>query len=123
MEENTITKMNSNIEMMGYTNEIEDPGEERGNKNDEGKLRYDLLPSKELEKIVKVLTFGAEKYGAGNWQLVESARERYTAGLMRHLEKYRQGEEIDAESGLEHLAHLATNAMFLMWFEENKNKK
>ncbi len=94
--------------------------EEKGKKNDDGKLRYDLLPSKELEKIVKVLTFGAEKYGVSNWQLVEGARDRYTAGLMRHLEKYRQGEKIDTESGLEHLAHLATNAMFLMWFEENK---
>ena len=32
-----------------------------------------------------------------------------------------QGEEFDKESGLSHLSHMATNALFLDYFEEKKN--
>ena len=32
----------------------------------------------------------------------------------------RKGNYLDEESGLSHLSHLATNVLFLMWFEKNK---
>ncbi len=44
-------------------------------KNDLGKLRWDLLPMEQVEKVVEVLTKGAEKYTANNWQNLEDGRK------------------------------------------------
>jgi hypothetical protein len=90
-----------------------------GMKYDNGKLRWDLLPIEEVEKVVDILTFGAQKYADNNWQNVDNANERYYAALMRHLTAWRKGEKIDPESGREHLAHVACNIVFLMWLDNN----
>ena len=87
------------------------------------KLRWDLLPVECTEEIVKVLTMGAAKYSANNWQLVEDATERYYAAALRHLAAWRQGEHKDPESGLSHLSHVLCNVTFLLWFEKEKEKK
>lgn len=88
-----------------------------GRKDDLGKLRYDLLPPNALREVVKVLTYGAAKYAPDNWQVVDDAKARYTAALMRHFEAWRDGETLDPDSRLPHLAHAACNALFLLWFE------
>ena len=88
-----------------------------GKKNDEGKNRLDLIEPEFIEAVGQVLTFGAEEYGPNNWQNVEDAENRYYAAAMRHLMAYRKGEKTDPESKLPHLAHVATNMMFLMHFE------
>lgn len=92
----------------------------KGKKFDKGKLRWDLLPFREVEQIVDILTFGAEKYEPNNWQKVET--ERYEAALMRHFSAYKQGEGIDAESKRSHLALLACNVLFLLYKENEGNK-
>lgn len=91
-----------------------------GKKNDEGKNRLDLIEPEFIETVGKVLTFGAEEYGPNNWQQVEDAENRYYAAAMRHLMAYRKGEKIDPESKLPHLAHVATNMMFLLHFEREE---
>lgn len=93
-----------------------------GLKYDGGKLRYSLIPPVALSALAKVLTFGAIKYAPNNWQLVEDGEERYLDALYRHLEAYRSGETIDAESGLTHLSHAITNIAFLLHFEQNQPK-
>ena len=93
-----------------------------GRKDDKSKLRWDLLPIECVEDVVKVLTMGASKYAPNNWQLVENANERYYAALLRHLSAWRQGESVDPESGLNHLAHVMCNITFLLWFEKEKEK-
>jgi len=90
---------------------------EPGLKYDTGKLRWDLLPIDCVEDVVKILSFGANKYGPNNWQGVEE--DRYYAALMRHLSASRQGELNDEESGLSHLAHAMCNVVFLLWFEKH----
>lgn len=90
-------------------------------KYDDGKLRWDLAPFKEFEQVVEVLTFGANKYRDNGWMSVET--HRYQAALMRHFAAYMRGESVDPESGLSHLAHAATNAIFLMWKENNAQNK
>lgn len=67
--------------------------------------------------ILSVLEFGAVKYGPNNWQKVENAVTRYRDAAMRHLLAYHEGEEIDPESGLPHLAHMGCCLMFLLWFD------
>lgn len=91
-----------------------------GLKYDTDKLRWDLLQYDCIEDVVKILTFGAEKYGPNNWKDVTPFEDRYFAALMRHLVASRNGETTDPESGLSHLAHAACNIMFLCWYEKNK---
>lgn len=87
-------------------------------KYDGGKLRWDLLPIEQIEKIVEVYTFGAQKYAPNSWQQLDNGRERYYAALLRHLCSWRKGETTDHESKLPTLAHVAWNAIALMYFDE-----
>lgn len=84
---------------------------------------WQFLP--EVEQLVDILQYGGEKYPAedgSNWRRVEGANKRYTSALMRHLSAYLQGEKVDPESGKSHLAHMITNALFLMWFDRNEKE-
>ncbi len=89
-----------------------------GMKFDAGKLDYTLVPWDGLEEIVKVLEFGAKKYARDNWQQVENADTRYLAAAFRHLVAYNQGERIDDETGLSHLAHAGCCLLFLLSLEK-----
>lgn len=87
-------------------------------KQDSGKLRYDLMPFDALDKVAEVLTYGIKKYPKPeeNWRVNSSKKDikRYEAALLRHYSAMSQGEEIDKESGLPHIAHIATNALFII---------
>lgn len=87
-----------------------------GEKYDAGKPDWSLLPLGAVEEVVKVLGFGASKYAPDNWQQVPNAQRRYFAALCRHLVAHQSGERDDPETGLSHMAHVATNALFLVWF-------
>ena len=91
-----------------------------GKKYDEGKLRWDLLPLKEVEDIVKIYTFGAEKYGENTWQKVSNGYNRYKAAMFRHLMEFEKGNINDEESGLNHLAHMAWNAIAMLYLSKPK---
>lgn len=86
---------------------------EIGIKYDENKIDWTLVPWKEMEEVVKVLTHGAIKYSPDNWKKVDP--ERYRKALLRHIFSYIGGEVIDQDSGLNHMAHVICNALFLMW--------
>lgn len=91
---------------------------EKAIKNDmkDNKLRWDLLPLKLVEEVVKVFSFGAKKYAPDTWQNLENGYQRYKAALFRHMVSYEKGETHDPESGLHHLAHMAWNALAMMYF-------
>lgn len=91
-----------------------------GRKDDQDKIRLDLIEPEFIESVGKVLTFGASKYEPNNWQNVEDGEDRYYAAVLRHLMAYRKGEEKDPESGLSHLEHAACNIMFLLHFEREE---
>lgn len=83
--------------------------------NSKGKTRFELLPIEALAEVAKVLQYGTVKYGRDNWwngmpwlELAGSALRHIFAWLMR--------EEHDRESGLPHLAHAATNILFLLTY-------
>jgi len=88
-----------------------------GRKDDRGKPQWDLLPVASVRSIVEVLTFGAKKYAPNAWQSVPEARRRYYAATMRHLAAWWEGERLDEESGLPHLAHAGCCLLFLLAFE------
>jgi hypothetical protein len=83
-------------------------------KADAGKAPWQLLPWEALADVVAVLAHGASKYGANTWQTVPDGQERYFGALMRHVTAWKFGEERDPDSGLHHLAHVATNALFIL---------
>lgn len=91
-----------------------------GLKLDSQKNRWDLLPFGALESVVRVLTFGAAKYSAGNWRHVDDWQSRYFAAALRHLVAYEQGEVTDPESGLPHLAHAICCALFMLDLSKGK---
>lgn len=99
-----------------------------GKKNDklDGKLRWELLPLPLIEEIVKVYTFGATKYDDNSWQTLPNGENRYKAAMLRHLVAYDKGEVNDPESGINHLAHVAWNAIAMLHLslkEHTKNKE
>ena len=90
---------------------------EQGRKDDSSKLRYSLLPVGTVNQVVQVLEFGSIKYSEGNWQKVPNAKTRYYDAALRHIDAWWQGEKVDSETGLPHLAHAICCLMFLMWFD------
>lgn len=93
-----------------------------GVKLDQGKLRYDLLPWKAIEGLVRVLSFGARKYTANGWRTVPDALTRYEAALLRHLAAIKRGEQVDPESGLRHIDHILCNVAFLSELMDDQEK-
>lgn len=88
-----------------------------GAKLDSGKMQADELLGMFANAIVEVLKvgqFGADKYSLGGWQLVSDGEKRYANAMLRHWLKRKQGEEIDPDSGLLHLAHEAWNALAIL---------
>lgn len=87
--------------------------EGEGRKFDGGKPRLELLPGDALLEVSKVLAFGARKYGDRNWEQGMSWG-RVVGALLRHLFAWFGGEDKDPETGLNHTAHVACNALFLL---------
>lgn len=94
-----------------------------GIKHDQGKPLWNLLPWKAVEQIVLVLNHGAKKYAPDNWKHVPDARNRYFAALQRHMIQWWEGERLDNESGLPHLAHAGCCLLFLLWFETQEGSR
>lgn len=94
----------------------------QGTKHDKNKPRWDLLPIKEVEDVVNVLTRGAQFYADDNWKKVTNKRKRYYAAAMRHLAAWKTGECIDKQFNLPHLAHAICCLLFLMWEDKRKGR-
>ena len=90
-----------------------------GDRFNEGKPRWSLVPQSALIPMVKVLEFGARKYGDYNWSKGLSIRETCES-LKRHLDAFMEGEDNDPESGISHIGHIQCNALFLSWMMKNR---
>ena len=88
-----------------------------GIKYDGEKPKMNLLPPKAIVEISKVLTFGAEKYDAENWRKLDDLQNRYTAGALRHIFAHMDGEQLDPETGLSHMAHALCCLLFKLEIE------
>lgn len=93
-------------------------------KADMGKLELSLVNPELVKAVAEVRMYGTEKYGdSENWRKVEP--KRYVDALYRHLLAYIEGNEVDEESGLSHLAHMACNISFLLdkgYLKEHEEK-
>lgn len=86
-----------------------------GAKDDYGKDRWCLAPYDAIAHVVKRWTIGAVKYEDRNWERGMKWSRCFDA-LMRHLTAWWQGEDIDVETGQNHLTAVAWNALVLLTF-------
>lgn len=118
-------KLIAKIDSIMKTNEMNmktNAVKKEGTKYDSGKPRVDLLPTKGLVEIAKVLDFGSKKYDAHNWRKGINYSRVYSA-LQRHLMTWNDGETVDPETGINHLAHAGCNILFLLEFASTHPEK
>ena len=94
-----------------------------GVKHDAGKPRLDLLPWGAVLACADALTYGAERYGEGNWTRLHDGKRRFLAASLRHIVAYARGEWLDSESGLPHLGHAIASLMFVFELAERDGTK
>jgi hypothetical protein len=105
--------------------QVNDPKGEAGNK----KAPMHLLPPYALEQCSWVHKLGASKYGAYNWRDTGVCATTYVSAIMRHLNAWRDGEDLDPESGISHIAHIAASCNILLdaahcdKLQDDRNKK
>lgn len=88
-----------------------------GKKFDSGKPRWELVPYDALRGLAEVLTDGAKKYDARNWEN-GIMYGRVFGAVQRHLTAWWQGENHDLESGRSHLDHALCELVFLSAYEK-----
>ncbi len=88
-----------------------------GARYNDGKADISLIPLCTLEDEARVWTYGKGKYVAWNWAK-GMAWSVPLACAMRHLAAWQRGEELDAESGLPHLAHAMCNLRMLTLYSK-----
>lgn len=94
-----------------------------GEKKDAGKTRWELIPFEPIEAVARILTKGAIKYAARNWER-GIMYGRVFGAVMRHLSKWWMakltgGDGINHEDGNEsHIDHAITELMFLSTYEK-----
>lgn len=81
--------------------------------------RFDLIPPGFLWALAEHFGVGARKYDDNNWQRGYEWSKSYGA-LQRHLFAWIAGEDIDAETGSNHLIAVAWHACCLHWFSANR---
>jgi hypothetical protein len=85
----------------------------------QGKAKLTYVPLALKEGCARGMVYGATKYERDNWKKGFPWTEVMDC-LMRHAEAWTEGEDIDAESGLNHLDLLACNAAFLLHMVKHK---
>lgn len=88
-------------------------------KFDNGKVPLQLMSTVALNKIAEVLAHGAQKYSANQWR-TGMDWSRLIGAALRHITAFNNGEDLDPESGLSHLAHAGCCIMFLLEYEDTR---
>lgn len=65
-----------------------------------------VIPTASLLHLGQVMQTGANKYGAFNWRETPVPAMTYVDAAARHLMSWLDGEDLDPESGMSHLAHM-----------------
>ena len=91
-------------------------------KADAGKPHPSYVPVSLINAVMAVREYGNQKYhDPDNWKRGEP--ERYHQAMLRHiLAAWNDPYKIDPESGLPHIAHVATNIAFLLEMKEETER-
>ena len=82
----------------------------------------DLVPAEWDEGLASVCEMGANKYAPWAWAKNPMESWRMQASALRHIAKWRKGERVDEESGLDHRLHAAWN-LLADWYYDLYNMR
>lgn len=81
----------------------------------DNKAPMEFIPWGPLAQIAKVLEGGAAKYGARNWRREPISASTYEGAIARHaLLEWASGVDVDKDSGLHPLAHVAASCLLVL---------
>jgi hypothetical protein len=83
---------------------------------DDDRPLFASIPPRAMVEIAEVLLHGAKLYGDYNW-CSGTGWSKLLSAAMGHLIAWNSGESTDADSGRSHLAHAASNILFLLEYE------
>ena len=92
------------------TDLVENPKESAGRK----KCPMHLLSPSAMRETANALGHGAVKYKARNYRTAGVNATTYVGAILRHITAWNDGEDLDPESGLSHIAHVAACADILL---------
>lgn len=84
-----------------------------GLKFDSDKPDLSLIPRSFLDEVAKALMFGEKKYSRYNYREGFQA-SRLVGAALRHITAWMWVEDLDPESGLNHLAHAGASLAMLI---------
>ncbi|MGN6589481.1 MAG: dATP/dGTP diphosphohydrolase domain-containing protein [Sphingomicrobium sp.] len=99
----------------GEIRTVSSTGGEKGTKPE----RYDLIPIGALATVARLYGRGAQKYAAHNWRKGYEWSKSFAA-MQRHATQFWDGEDIDPEMQLPHLASVVFHALALLTFMEEQ---
>lgn len=91
-------------------------------KHDQGKPDLSIIPKEALDQLAYAFMYGEKKYGRHNYRNGMDWHRVISAAL-RHITAFNDGEDLDAESGLSHIAHgLACLSMLAVYHSKSVGK-
>lgn len=72
------------------------------------------VPPVGIFRVGQVMAEGAAKYGPMNWRDAKVTSSTYVNAALRHLLAYQDGQDLDEETHLPHLAHAAACLLILL---------
>ena len=73
-----------------------------------------LVPPRFTLALTLALQWGARRYGKRNWVQDPVRASTYVSAMRRHLDMWAAGEDVDPETGVGHLGHLAASCAILV---------
>jgi hypothetical protein len=110
--------MTIGLDLKASVGDVNSKARGSGARYNNGKPDLSLIPLATLSDEARVWMYGREKYAAWNWTKGMDWSIPLACAL-RHLSKWQEGEELDEESGLPHLAHAMCNLRMLTLFSQN----
>jgi hypothetical protein len=89
-------------------------------KHAEGKPMLHLIPAAPIHILARIYEWGINnKYRRNSWKefSLEKAQDDLIPAAMRHIDAYREGEYLDPQTKLPHLAHAMWNLVTVLWHE------
>lgn len=77
------------------------------------KVAFSTVPQTVIAEVAVGMMEGARKYGRHNWRAADARASVYFDATLRHLLKWYEGEDIDPDSGLSHIAKAITSLVVL----------
>ena len=102
---------------------------DKADRKSEGKPLVQLIEPEFILGIGAVLEMGARKYAPNNWKLSVNTEDHKAfvddrqGSMIRHAMARLSGELRDVESGLPHMYHVACNAMFIDFYDDEQSHR